>query len=159
MIDNVLENINLQQACIDHTNRYFGQKEGIIKIKKNLNDIGLIDEDEIDDEKSNSLDSKEDIQKKLSSAMIKESIIFSVDCSIAWQDNVETTGCVTRSLILNGWISLNASMAMSPDDQRALLMGSLNQFLNGSFHTIVELSARFVPRFSVNYKIKRTAAD
>ena len=73
-----------------------------------------------------------------------KSIIFSVDCSIAWQDNVETTGCVTRSLILNGWISLNVSMAMSPDDQRALLMGSLNQFLNGSFHTIVELSARFV---------------
>ena len=67
-----------------------------------------------------------------------------MDCSIAWQDNVETTGCVTRSLILNGWISLNASMAMSPDDRRALLMGSLNQFLNGSFHTIVELSARVV---------------
>ena len=82
-----------------------------------------------------------------------------MDCSIAWQDNVETSGCVTKSLLLNSWITMNASMAMSPDDQRALLMGSLNQFLNGSFHTIVELSARFVPRFSVNYKIKRTAAD
>ena len=82
-----------------------------------------------------------------------------MDCSIAWQDNVETSGCVTKSLLLNSWITMNASVAMSPDDQRALLMGSLNQFLNGSFHTIVELSARFVPWFSVNYKIKRTAAD
>ncbi len=68
--------------------------------------------------------------------------IFSVDCSETWSDTVPTADCVTRLLIANGWMTLNASMIMSSDDQRAVLMSSINQFLNSSFHTIIELSQR-----------------
>jgi hypothetical protein len=67
-----------------------------------------------------------------------------VDCSISWQDSVETATCVTTSLLLNGWITQNESVTMSPDDQRTQLMTSLNQYLNGSFHTFVELSSRYL---------------
>jgi hypothetical protein len=76
----------------------------------------------------------------------KRSFLFffiSVDCSTYWADSVDTgDDCVGEVLLLNGWMFSNESLTLSPDDQRARLITTLSQVLNGLTHTFVELSSR-----------------
>jgi hypothetical protein len=66
------------------------------------------------------------------------SSIFLVSCS-DWSATVSSDSCVSSLLLMNGWAN---TTVLSADDQLIALKTALNLRLNGSFHTIVDLSGR-----------------
>jgi hypothetical protein len=64
--------------------------------------------------------------------------IFAVSCS-EWSSTVSSDGCVASLLLNNGWANTSG---LSSDDQLIALKMALNLHLNGTFHSIVDLSGR-----------------
>jgi hypothetical protein len=64
--------------------------------------------------------------------------IFAVSCS-EWSSTVSSDGCIASLLVNNGWAN---TTDLSSDDQLIALKMALNLHLNGTFHSIVELSGR-----------------
>ena len=67
--------------------------------------------------------------------------LFAVECS-DWSSTVTSSNCVSSLLMNNGWANASQVAAMSTDDQVSALKVALNLNTNGTFHSIVELSAR-----------------
>jgi hypothetical protein len=61
-----------------------------------------------------------------------------VSCS-EWSSTVSTETCVTSLLLSNGWAN---TTNITLDDQLIALKMALHVKLNGTFHSIVDLSGR-----------------
>ena len=73
---------------------------------------------------------------------IKLFLFTSVTCT-PWYASVTSPSCVTDLLVSNTWANgSQLAKISSSDDRVSLLKAALNQALNGTFHSIVELSAR-----------------
>ena len=69
------------------------------------------------------------------------SFSFLVACS-NWSSTVVSSNCVSTVLVNNGWANASQVSTLAIDDQVNALKNALNLNMNGSFHSIVELSAR-----------------
>jgi hypothetical protein len=67
----------------------------------------------------------------------------------AWYSMVNSPTCVSDLLISSSWSNASRMANISSDDAVSLLKTYLQQYLNGTVHTIVELSARFLYNSSV----------
>jgi hypothetical protein len=60
-----------------------------------------------------------------------------------WSSTVASSSCVADLLVSHGWANASRVAILTADERIAALKTVLSFNLNGTFHTVVELSARY----------------